>query len=154
MNIFVLDRDPFKAAEYHCDKHVVKMILETAQILSTVLHAYGVEGLYKPTHPNHPCVKWAGETGANFNWTYYLGCSLLSEFMYRYDKIHASTSVINEAAYHAHKIPAGGLTPFALAMPEKYKTDCPVESYRNYYRKAKKDILTYRNREWPEWLLL
>ena len=60
MNIFILDNDSQKCVEYHCDKHVVKMILEYCQLLSTACHVHGiaVDGIYKKTHDNHPCAKW------------------------------------------------------------------------------------------------
>lgn len=76
MNIFVLSLDPFEAASMQCDKHVVKMVLETAQILSTVKTLLNEEGApYKPTHVNHPCVTWAKIT-ENRRWlTWHLkGC--------------------------------------------------------------------------------
>ena len=75
MNIFVLDTSPKLAAEYHCNKHVVKMIIETAQMLSTA-HDYletGISGLYKPTHKNHPCSIWVRQSRENYLWTLDLG---------------------------------------------------------------------------------
>ena len=68
MNIFYLDEDTEICAQYHCDKHVVKMILEYAQILCTVLHELGQEAPYRPTHRNHPCTVWARESLDNWIW--------------------------------------------------------------------------------------
>lgn len=147
MNIFVLDLDPYKAAQYHCDKHVVKMVLETAQILSTIT-GHG----YRPTHLNHPCTVWARESTANFQWLYDLGLALGKEFYHRYRKRHKSSFVIAEQWPPPKSVPSGPLTPFALAMPDEFKTEDPVESYRAYYRVGKEHILWYTRRELPEWL--
>ena len=147
MNIFALDYDPIVAAEYHCDKHVVKMVLETAQMLSTIT-GHG----YRPTHINHPCTVWARESTQNFLWLYGLGMALGKEFQHRYRKRHKSSIIIAEQWPPPKSIPEGPLTPFALAMPDEYKVDCPVESYRNYYAGAKKDLLNYTRRDLPEWL--
>lgn len=145
MNIFVLDRDSRKAAQAHCDKHVVKMCLEYAQILSTV----SGRG-YKPTHKNHPCVKWAAASPAHYAWLYDLAVELGHEYTDRYGKIHASTIKLDELPYPR---PQPDPTWYALAMPEEYKVEDPVESYRNYYRGAKKRFAVYRAPSMvPGWL--
>lgn len=155
MNIFVLDLDPEKAAQYHCDKHVVKMILETAQILSTVIHSHYYEPLvYKPTHKNHPCVIWAGECWRNTNWVIQLGLFLCDEFTFRYGKKHKSESIIRLTVDLIPRlnIPGKKRTPFAQAMPEQYRDPDPVKAYRNYYIHEKAHLLTYTKREKPSWL--
>lgn len=164
MNIFVLDLNPKKAAQYHCDKHVIKMILESAQMLSTVLHEMGEEHhhpvLYKPTHKNHPCTKWVAESIDNFKWLLDLGLALCKEYTHRYGKHHKTEAVLNHIYYHYidnikatdFRQRAVGLTPFALAMPLQYQGDNVVDSYRYYYQQDKKDLLTYTNRDIPEWL--
>ncbi|MBN2080871.1 hypothetical protein JW859_01565 [bacterium] len=108
MNIFVLHTDPVRAARYHCDRHVVKMTLETAQLLSTALavenpaqaaqlQATGL--IYKPTHQNHPCSRWAAESLANFRWLARLGLALADEYSYRYSgRVHKSSAVIELCA--------------------------------------------------------
>lgn len=84
MNIFVTSFDPEEAAGHLDDKRLVKMTLETAQILSTVMR-----GPYRPTHIHHPCVVWAKTEGFAMNWlTSYLR-SLCNEYTCRYRKIHA-----------------------------------------------------------------
>lgn len=95
MNIFVLSYDPRKAAKMHCDKHVVKMCLETAQILSTVNRLLGdnSETLYRVTHQSHPCVKWVLEDSKNYFWLMQLFHCLLLEYQHRYDKEHACTKI-------------------------------------------------------------
>jgi len=90
LQLFILDKDPKKAAKMHCDKHVVKMPLEAAQILSTVQHIYNsiyAEKCYKKTHEKHPCVIWASKTRENYFWAFELYKELLKEYTYRYQKI-------------------------------------------------------------------
>lgn len=147
MNIFVLDFNPRTAAMFHCDKHVVKMVLETAQIISTVTG----EG-YRPTHLNHPCTKWARESAANFSWLRHLGVYLGNEYTRRYFKRHKSSYVI-ENSRAPDSLPKTGMTPFALAMPDEYKQECPVASYRAYYLGEKNHMLKYTNCEVPNWVV-
>jgi len=108
VNIFVLHTDPVRAARYHCDRHVVKMTLETAQLLSTALalenpdqavqlQAAGL--IYRPTHRNHPCAQWAAESLANYRWLARLGLALAEEYSYRYQgRVHKSAAVIELCA--------------------------------------------------------
>lgn len=160
MNIFVLDLIPERAAQYHCDKHVVKMILETAQILSTVVVGkipQAREVLYKPTHKSHPCVIWASQSVKNMLWLASLGFALCEEFEYRYGKKHKSEKIILNATilgltFPRIKYPEVELTPFTQAMPEKYRNDNPVKAYRDYYKNEKKHLLTYTKRENPPWI--
>lgn len=154
MNIFILDTDPAKAAAYHCNRHVVKMALETAQILSTVVKKYNpeAEGFYKPTHMNHPCVKWTSVSRTNFEWTLALGFALCDEYTKRYGKIHKSEKILACASQHIKSIPEGGLTPFVQAMPDDVKDADTVKAYRRYYVKYKADILQWKTQV-PYWIL-
>ena len=151
MNIFVLDRDPQKAAQYHCDKHVVKMILETAQILCAAFPKG--DAPYKQTHYNHPCSIWARESLANFNWLIELGYHLGEEYTARYGKTHKSIAVIEWCDDHIPSLnfPQMEMTEFALAMPDYCKTSDAVESYRKYYIEEKKEICSWKNGS-PDWL--
>lgn len=90
MNIFILDESPAKAAEYHADKHVVKMIVEHNQMLSTAVILAGgpSEGLYKIAHKNHPCTVWTRESRENFIWLCDLTVNLFKEYGKRYGKEH------------------------------------------------------------------
>ena len=88
MNIFFLDKDPVKAAQLQCDKHVVKMVLETAQMLSTAARAQGHDVGYKSAYPKHPMTLWVGQNTDNFRWAWLHGMSLAKEFTKRYDRIH------------------------------------------------------------------
>lgn len=150
MNIFYLDKEPKICAQYHCDKHVVKMILESAQMLCTVLSQNNIEVPYKPTHAKHPCTIWAAKSVANFNWLRDLSKFLNDEYKLRYDKKinHKSYDVIKSLPDYKNE--CLGLTSFALAMPDEYKCDNPVEAYRNYYKQDKKNIATWKNKT-PEW---
>jgi hypothetical protein len=156
MNIFVVDSCPVKSAKSLGNKHVVKMILESAQLLSTAIRVVDPKseysGLYKKTHYNHPSSVWARKSKQNFQWLHKHGTALLDEYLYRYFKYHKSSTVISLAGTYADLFPDIGLTKFALAMPDEYKVGDAIQSYRNYYRGAKKDLLVYTRREPPEWL--
>lgn len=161
LNIFVLDRDPIKAAEYHCDKHVGKMLVEAAQLLSTAHHVLdgddAPEGIYMPTHRNHPCAVWVRQNMDNYDWVWGLGFRLGIEFERRYGKTHKTQEVISKLTRGPYALgnPEGGVCweakDFALAMPDKYKTDDPVESYRAYYRAEKAHIAKWEHGPTPPW---
>lgn len=155
MNIFLLDTSPKLAAQYHANCHAVKMVLETGQILSTVhaIYGSGVEGLYKPTHKNHPCVKWAALSKENYEWTVELFRELSKEYTYRYGKDHASFCRLDgKIDSPPNGIPSLGFTQPAQAMPDEYRNVDPVVAYRNYYKFGKTKLLKYTKREVPEWL--
>lgn len=136
MNIFVLDKDPKLAARYMCDRHIVKMIVESAQMLSTAHHIYNSqrEFLYKPTHQKHPCTIWTSENQTNYNWHYQLFTAMADEYTERYAKKHLSYTLLGKNLLtHPDNMPDGNLTDFPLAMPDIYKSKDPVESYRNFY---------------------
>ena len=161
MNIFFLDLNPRIAAEYHCDKHVVKMILECAQLLYAahwVLDPCEVPPFaYRKTHVNHPCAIWARESIENYEWLCELAIELCKEFTFRYKKIHKTQKHIEWLTNHPpFNIPGVPMTSIRLAMPDEYKFENPIESYRIFYRESKmkqRGIVTYTNREWPEFLL-
>lgn len=154
MNIFVLDYDPKVAAISHCDKHVVKMILESAQIMCTVQHKLGVDDIpYRATHHNHPCTIWAGESQQNYEWLYQLAEALHDEWQYRFnhgeDDIHKSWQVIKDLP--TPDLPDIGMTKPRMAMPEEYHNDDVVTAYRTYYINDKADLLQYTKRNKPNW---
>ena len=97
MNIFILDANPEAAAAMACDKHVVKMILETAQMLCTVARDMGYEGApYRSTHKNHPCTVWAAKTSSNWSWLLRHGFALCDEYTKRYGKNHKSSVLLEK----------------------------------------------------------
>lgn len=124
VNIFYLDHDPALAAQAHCDTHVVKMILETGQLLSTAWHVASAEAvasdwypptsdivvpegevpwlhyqlagqrIYRKTHEHHPCAVWVRKSAANYQWLHRLGMELLAEYTFRYGRQHFSAPVM------------------------------------------------------------
>lgn len=156
MNVFVLDLNPELAAKYHCDKHVVKMILESAQMLSTAHHELGSHNgaMYKPTHVNHPCNVWCRKSTSNYGWLFDLFIELIREYRRRYQKDHGCQKLIPYLA----EIPnceLTSLTEFALAMPEEFKSNDAVQSYRQYYWSKLADIkMSWRPpSSIPNWIL-
>lgn len=151
MNIFVLDNDIELCAQYHVDKHVVKMILESAQLLSSAVRLSGIDAGYRLTHQNHPCSIWVRESLSNWIWLRDLTTALNDEYRFRYDKSinHKSYDVV--CSLPQPNIEDIGLTQFRMAMPEEYQSDDVVESYRKYYINDKRDIAAWKNRTIPYW---
>ena len=162
MNIFVLSFNAKQAAEYHCDKHVVKMILETAQLLYS---AHWIEermilpqNAYKLAHRNHPCSIWVRESLSNYMWLAELGYWLCQEYRFRYEnKTHSTEAhLIWLRANPPPGLKDVGVTEIRLAMPDEYKLPNPVESYRMYYRENKlkiRGIVKYTKRSPPAFLV-
>lgn len=150
MNIFFVDEDPVKAAQALCDKHVVKMSLESVQLICTTAHVLGFSAKYKPTHKNHPCSLWILQGRDNLAWLISHTYALFTEYTLRYGREHASSKVLSElssdgtisgmlAALPVKK------TPPAQAMPETYKQTNPVEAYRAYYIGEKAKMASWKN---------
>jgi len=150
MNIFVIDKNPVTAARQLCDKHVVKMILETAQMLCTVAANQGHAAPYRATHTKHPCTLWAAKSADNWSWLLQHGLAMCSEYTRRYGRTHKSEAVIMWCARLKMGFPASELTPFAQAMPEQYKNECAVTAYRAYYHGEKSEFATWKS-EVPQW---
>lgn len=153
MNIFILSPSFTLAAQYQCDKHVVKMVLESAQILSTVQSKFGIPTKYKPTHANHPCVLWAGESYCNYLWMLEHAKALCEEYIYRYGKVHACEELIKGPLSIIPPFTHLDATPFVQCMPDKYKIEGdPVQAYRDYYVGEKGSFATWnKSRKEPEW---
>ena len=144
MNIFVLDRSPIAAAHMMCDKHIPKMVVESAQMMASALRRHGAvdEQMpiaktsgkpYRGGYKHHPCTVWAGDSRANFVWLSLHGEALLNEYYDRYKKVHACHNAIFQMSAMCKIIPEGILTPFAQAMPDEYRNPCAVTAYRAYY---------------------
>ena len=135
MNIFIIDTDPIIAAQQQCNKHVVKMVVESAQLLVTAFPA-GTMG-YKHTHFNHRCARWMRESQQNFRWLLAHAVALCEEYTKRYDRTHKTEGIIDNMLDVKPDLPDIGLTPFARAIKEPWKTmtmNMPiVEAYRHYY---------------------
>ncbi len=152
MNIFILDKNIKKCAAYHCDQHVVKMILESVQMLCTALNKKGFTTPYKSTHVKHPCVLWVEESYDNFTWLQNLAIALNDEYAYRYNKKtdHKSMSVLPQIKQH--RFESNGLTEFAQAMPDEYKVPGDaVRAYRQFYLGEKMGFATWTRRRKPAW---
>jgi hypothetical protein len=153
MNIFALDNDIQTCAQYHCDQHAIKMILESVQLLCTALNKKGFETPYKSTHMKHPCVLWVEDSYDNFLWLVELTKALNAEYRYRFDKTsdHKSMSVLPKILTHTYE--RKGLTPFPQAMPDEYKVvDDPITAYRNFYVGEKLGFARWTKRQVPDWV--
>jgi len=158
MNIFVLDIDPRTAARYHNDRHCVKMILETAQLLCTAHvildgEQYARKQLrnlvLRPTHVNHPCAKWVREACLNYKWLHELGLCLIGEYRARYQKEHAYVELMDALSKMPLNLEHLAMrTPFPQCMPDAYKrgssAEEAVEAYRDYYCYEKQHIATWK----------
>jgi len=151
MNIFVLDENPITAAQMMCDKHIPKMVVETAQMLASALRRHGATDdmmpiakttnrPYKGGYHNHPCTIWSSVSQMNFLWLVEHGLALSVEYMMRFGKNHACSDAITQMQHHYNIIPVGRLTPFARAFnkelyPFLYDEEqySAVEAYRAYY---------------------
>lgn len=130
------------------------MILESVQIMCTVLNTMGHKTPYKSTHSKHPCVLWVGESYDNFLWLRELAFRLNDEYLYRFDKQqdHRSIEVLRSISDYRYE--HRGLTPFAQAMPVEYKVaDDPVSAYRAFYIGEKKHFARWTRRQKPEWFV-
>lgn len=161
MNLFYLSIDIHECAKFHCDKHVIKMILELAQMLYCAHHVLLSEHLdkspdkpYKKTHQNHPITKWVREVSDNYIYTAKLGLLLCEEYTFRYGKVHATQKRLEWLFKHIPtNIVNGKMTLLPLAMPDIYKTDDIVESYRKYYKGEKTSFAKWTKRETPQWFI-
>jgi hypothetical protein len=152
MNVFFLDTNPRNCAIYHCDRHATKMCLEYAQILCTAIWQTGGEAPYKKTHIKHPCNLWVLQSSKNFDWLTELGIELCKEYTHRYGRIHKCEAIIRWCIENKPNLPDKPMTEPALAMPEEFKCDNAINSYRKYYAIGKSHLHAWTNRQKPEWL--
>ena len=168
MNIFILDKDIDKCAEYHVDKHVVKMILESAQLLCTAHWIDKYIGYiprkltskewqiirehkkveprpfpYLPVMHNHPCSIWVRSSMDNYEYLYTLALALNDEYGYRYGKSHRS---VRDVVLQLPNItlPRNGLSPFAQAMPDELQGPDAIAAYRRYYCRDKATFASWK----------
>ena len=150
MNVFYLDECYNKAAEYHNDRHCVKMILETCQLLCTAHWVSGNEAPYKQTHTNHPCAIWARASIDNYVWLCNLGLALCEQYELRYGKQHKTYQHLVWCMDNVPNLPDIGFTEPAQAMPDEYKCDEPVVAYRVYYMTDKRHLASWKVGQ-PAW---
>lgn len=176
MNIFYISSDPQEAAQFHNNSHLIKMVLESAQLLSTAhrvldgtpkpsISATGRKStnwvhpdstfdsiLYKATHINHPSAVWVRESSEHYEWLYQLFTELMIEYTHRYNKIHACSHLLKCLSKIPKNIQSNGFHQPPLAMPDDCKiSEDAVECYREYYRKYKAPFSVWKNRDIPEW---
>ena len=163
MNIFVLDECPIQSAQMQCDKHIVKMPLETAQMLCSVWHRHGQGDKvpYREVHKKHPCTLWTGDSLLNYDWLVQHGMELCFEYTRRYNKIHKCQQVImdlRETDWGTLQYQDMEKTPHPQCMPDEYKStelrihSNTVRAYRRYYVNDKKDIAKWeKSRPMPDW---
>lgn len=175
MNIFYLHNQPKTCAEMHCDRHVVKMVIEYAQLMSTAHRVLDGEEyfdltannrrikrwrlndsrentLMKASHINHPSNQWVRIGKENYDWLYQMWCHLLQEYTHRYGKIHACARLIDDLKFAPNNIQNKSFTPPTPAMPE----DCKIagdslSSYHKYYIERKNHFAKWKNRDVPLW---
>ena len=166
MNIFHLSECPVESAVWQHDKHVVKMVLETAQLLSQAVRLvpewqphFNRRDVYKVTHQHHPSSRWTRRSVPNLFWLAKHGIALSDEYSHRFWRRHKSAAIIHLVADKIGALPAvdtDDLTPFAQAMPVEFKRpDDPVAAYRAYYLAEKVHVdsnWTNRRKDLPEWL--
>lgn len=152
MNIFLLDYSKKRCAEYHNNKHLIKMITESAQILSTCLYFYNLSAPYRKTHVNHPCCKWVRKSLLNYQWLWELTNFLGKEYTYRYGKQHLSHKRLLEQIPYSPSIrfPLKKFTYPPNCTPYKNIED-PVRAYRKYYNKDKRYFCKWKKRSIPKW---
>jgi len=162
MNIFYIDSCPTKAAQMQCDRHVVKMILESAQLLSTAHRELDgdswadANSLYKKTHTNHPSAVWVRQSTNHYHWLDNHFVALCDEYSYRYGKTHLTDTKFRGVIYESpDNCPVNGWVDPPQCMPDQYKDDDTVTAYRNYYRldKSVNDWFCYnKSRSHPSFL--
>lgn len=155
MNLFVTNACPVKAAQEHNSVHVVKMILEVAQMLSTAHFVVtGVQRGYKPTHANHPCALWIRETCDNYQWAHQHFTALCEEYTFRTGKTHKSSELIDLLRVPPTGIKPGERTPFAMAMPIEFQRLGLFDQTKAYQAYLNNKFAEWRTREKPmkvEW---
>jgi len=162
MNVFYLDEDTKLCAQAHCYKHVVKMILEYAQIMSTAHRVLDepsdlIECMYKITHKNHPSSKWLRESSGNYKWMYEMWHYLNKEYWWRYDRQHKSwTALYNKLSHVPLNIPEEKFSRPPQCMPEYLQRKDTIEAYRDYYIQKKSSFAKWggaakNNRLPPHW---
>lgn len=175
MNIFFLSLSISRCAKYHCDKHVVKMILEMTQLLWTAHHCTlspcvktNKVKVYRLTHKNHPMAMWVRSSIENYNYTVKLALKLCKEYTRRYIKTHKCQEILkwlkkhpiqnpvltesDTAIYATEDNPVGCTrVPLCITKNEHHRASL-IESYREYYRQEKRSFTTWKNRDTPKWM--
>lgn len=165
MNIFVLDRSPFKSATMLSNEDISKMIINAAKLMSTAhrfldgkcvlteitrkSHTKSLKShwrlddereriLYKATQIHHPCAKWVRESSANYKWLFEYFVALNVEYIGRFGKVHKTYRTLwEQLKCLPNNLKHGELTQFVQYFDDKYKDEDPIQGYRNYYSAEK-----------------
>ena len=176
MNIFYLHEDPVQNAKWHIDKHIVKMPIEYAQLMSTahrmldgwqyvsrtknghkikrwkMINEHKENLLYKASHVNHPSAQWVRESKQNYMVMWKIYMATLAEYTNRYGRVHGSSRLAMDLMRPPKLIKDKGLTALPQCMPEYCKVENdPIQAYRTYYIMEKNSFASWKNRETPEW---
>lgn len=175
MNVFYLNPNPTKCAQEHCDKHVVKMIIEYAQLMCTAHRMLDGEMyldktkngrsikrwrlqddretiLYKASHINHPSTIWTRQSQENYKWLYELWHNLCNEYTYRYGKVHETDRKLREVlSVIPNNLNNIGITELPQAMPDHCKMPKALNAYRMYYVTEKARFAKWTKRDIPNW---
>ena len=157
MNIFFLHRCAKVCARWHVDRHVVKMILETCQLLCTSWHILDplherFTPPYKKTHINHPCAQWVRRSRSNYSWLCELGLALCAEYTFRYDRVHKCESHLKALAALELPTEETEWSDPPQAMDGVYKAPSTVVAYRNYYAHGKSHLHAWKGRGVPRFI--
>jgi len=163
MNRFLINYTPEMCARDMCDKHVVKMPLEEAQMLCTTVRLHAPEyaeeaGLYRAVHQKHPCTIWAGMTSSNFRYSLEMFRQMCREYTHRYGKVHASWRLYDALKDAEKYVPDGYITSHPECFSEhtnlKSGVNWPIQSYRKFYvTKQKRFKMVWTRRDKPEWFV-
>ena len=161
MNRFLINYSPELCARDLCDKHVVKMPLEEAQMLCTTVRLHAPEyaeeaGLYRAVHQKHPCTIWAGQTRANYLYSLDMFREMCREYTHRYGKVHASWRLYDALVDATQYVPDGNITPHPECFSEhtdlKSGRPWPIQSYRKFYMtKQRRFKMVWTKRDVPDW---
>jgi hypothetical protein len=159
MNIFAIEGneetgeiDWEKSAQSQDNLRVVKMILESCQIMSTVINEQGLKAPYRSFNPKHPSCLWAAESLSNYM-NLAIHCqAMIDEYQHRFGKTHKCEAVLHTLVEMCDPdlFPAMEPTPLRLAMPDEFRSNNPVVSYRKFY--ASKPRLRYSMDKIPSWM--
>jgi hypothetical protein len=153
MNIFYLHDNPIICAQYHCDIHCNKMLIESVQLLSNTLNYLDIHAPYKMTHKNHPCSKWVRTSSQNYTWLWSLADALGIEFYKRYGHWHKCFIILlDHIPPILEQLPSVGLTDRPNCTP--YKNLNPLEAYRKYYITEKSRFAKWKLNNIPDWYVL
>ncbi len=156
MNIFITHNNPKVAAKHLCDRHVPKMLLESAQMLSNAVNLYGLSSNapYKPMYLLHPCSKWVLESKQNFLWLLCHAREIEQQFIKRFKKTHKCSAALDliESQIPTLKFPKTGRTPFVQCMPKIYRQGNTIEAYRSYIKAGKTFAQWKKGVKKPSWM--